>query len=38
MDSTVPETMIACVLHGKEDVRLEKIAVPELQPMNLPER
>jgi L-iditol 2-dehydrogenase len=32
MGSAVPETMIACVLHGKEDVRLEKIAVPELQP------
>ena len=28
----VPETMLACVLHGKEDVRLERIPVPELQP------
>jgi len=31
MDSTVPDTMTACVLHGKEDVRLERIPVPELQ-------
>ena len=28
----VPEQMLACVLHGKEDVRLERIPMPELQP------
>ncbi len=31
MNETMPETMSACVLHGKEDVRLEKIPVPKLQ-------
>ena len=29
---TITETMSACILHGKEDVRLEKIPVPKLQP------
>jgi len=32
---SVPEKMLACVLHGKEDVRLEKIPVPKLQPGEL---
>ena len=31
----MPENMLACVLHGKEDVRLEKIPVPNLQPGEL---
>jgi L-iditol 2-dehydrogenase len=35
MNSAVPDKMLACVLHGKEDVRLEKIPVPELQPGEL---
>jgi L-iditol 2-dehydrogenase len=35
MNSAVPETMWACILHGKEDVRLEKIPVPKLQPGEL---
>ncbi len=30
MIKTVPKTMMACVLYGKEDVRLEKIPVPKL--------
>ncbi len=32
---SVPEKMLACVLHGKEDARLEKIPVPKLQPGEL---
>ena len=28
---TIPKTMLACVLHGKEDARLEEIPVPTLQ-------
>ena len=35
MVSAVPEKMLACVLHGKEDVRLEEIPVPKLQPGEL---
>ena len=31
MTETVPKNMLACVLHGKEDVRLEKVPVPKLQ-------
>ncbi len=31
MTATMPEKMSACVLHGKEDVRLEKIPVPKPQ-------
>jgi L-iditol 2-dehydrogenase len=31
MNEGLPDTMLACVLHGKEDVRLEKIPVPKLQ-------
>jgi L-iditol 2-dehydrogenase len=31
MTTAVPETMLACVLHGKEDVRLERISVPRPQ-------
>ena len=35
MVETVPEKMLACVLYGKEDARLEKIPVPKLQPGEL---
>ena len=31
MRSGVPEEMLACVLHGKEDVRLERVPVPKPQ-------
>jgi L-iditol 2-dehydrogenase len=31
MNGALPETMRACVLHGKEDIRLEKVPVPELR-------
>jgi L-iditol 2-dehydrogenase len=35
MVTAVPEKMLACVLYGKEDARLEEIPVPELQPGDL---
>ena len=35
MVTAVPDKMLACVLHGKEDVKLEKIPVPKLQPGEL---
>jgi L-iditol 2-dehydrogenase len=35
MTEKVPDKMLACVLHGKEDARLEKIPVPKLQPGEL---
>ncbi|UCE82039.1 MAG: zinc-binding dehydrogenase [Deltaproteobacteria bacterium] len=31
MTKGLPNTMLACVLHGKEDVRLERIPVPKQQ-------
>ena len=31
MTEKVPDKMLACVLHGKEDARLEEIPVPTLQ-------
>jgi L-iditol 2-dehydrogenase len=35
MRGGVPEEMLACVLHGREDVRLERVPVPEPQPGEL---
>ena len=35
MVEAVPDRMLACVLHGREDARLEKIPVPRLQPGDL---
>ena len=35
MTEKMPNKMLACVLYGKEDARLEKIPVPQLQPGEL---